>query len=62
MTLYVVSVAGPQPTWIRWNSNAGIPQFTFQQPAGVSLDEAQRLKDRADATCGGTLSLLPVDA
>ena len=58
MTLYVVSAEGPQPTWIRWNTNTNLPCFTFACPEGVSLVDAEALKERADICCGGTLSVV----
>jgi len=62
MTLYAVSAEGPQPTWIRWDANTNLPCFTFNQPEGVSPSEAEYLKDRADICCGGTLSIVEVQA
>jgi hypothetical protein len=58
MNSYVVSVAGPTPTWIRWNSDTNLPCFTFNLPEGVSLPDAKALKARADICCGGTLSVV----
>lgn len=58
MNLYVVFVEGPLPTWIRWNANTNLPCFTFICPEGVSLADAEALKERADICCGGTLSVV----
>lgn len=60
-TTYVVSVAGPEPAWIRWNDDTNLPCFTFFQPQGTSPEEAHALKERADICCGGTLSVVPAD-
>lgn len=60
MTFYVVSVAGPEPAWIRWNPDTNLPCVTFDQPDGISLSEAEALKARAAICCGGTLSVVPV--
>lgn len=59
VTLYHVSVAGPTPYWVTWNANTNLPCFTFCRPPGMSLEDAQRLKDAADIACGGTLSIVP---
>ncbi|MFN9622026.1 MAG: hypothetical protein ACK587_04200 [Cyanobacteriota bacterium] len=59
---YVVSVDGPTLAWIRWESSSKImPCFTFQRPDGVTLEEAEALKDRADICCGGTLKIVELD-
>jgi hypothetical protein len=58
MASYVVSVAGPTPTWIGWNSDHNLPRFTFHRPDGVSFSEAKALKASADICCGGTLSVV----
>jgi len=59
---YVVSVAGPTPAWVRWKSSSKImPCFTFERPDGVTLEEAEALKDRADICCGGTLKIVELD-
>lgn len=60
MISYVVSVAGPEPAWIRWNPDTNLPCVTFDQPDGISLSEAEALKACADICCGGTLSVVPV--
>lgn len=62
MTLYVVSVAGPEPAWIRFDQNTGLPCFTFNRPAGMELSEAEALKARAAICCGGDLSVVEADA
>jgi len=61
MTRYVVSATGPQPTWVRWDQNSGLPRFTFSQPAGMELGDAYALRSRAAICCGGTLTLVEVE-
>lgn len=61
MTCYLVSVEGPEPAWVTWDRNANLPRFTFQQPAGLSLAEAQQLKQQAEISCGGTLCVVPLE-
>lgn len=62
MTLYVVSVAGPEPAWVRWDQNSGLPCFTFNKPAGMELAEAEALEASASICCGGSLSIVEADA
>jgi hypothetical protein len=38
-----------------------MPCFTFERPDGVTLEEAEALKDRADICCGGTLKIVELD-
>ena len=40
MTRYVVSVAGPEPAWVRWDKNTGSPCFTFDRPDGLGRADA----------------------
>lgn len=61
MTRYVVSVAGPQPAWVRWDKNTGSPCFTFDRPDGLGRADAEVLKARADIGCGGTLTIVEVE-
>lgn len=58
---YVVSVSAPTPAWVCWDHNTNIPRFTFCRPQGMSRADAERLKDRADVCCGGTLRIVRVD-
>jgi hypothetical protein len=58
---YVVSVDGSTPAWIWKSSSKSMPCFTFQRPDGVTLEEAEALKDRADICCGGTLKIVELD-
>ena len=55
--LFVVSVQGHTPTWIKPGEPGQAPRFTFIRPEGVALEEARALKAAANISCGGTLHI-----
>lgn len=57
-TLYLVRAEAPEPAWIRWDGNTGLPQFTFEPPTPMTRTAAVALRDRARICCGGTLSVV----
>lgn len=58
---YVVKVENPTPAWVTMNINTRLPQFTFNQPQGLSRAESLALKRQAGITCGGTLRVVRVE-
>jgi hypothetical protein len=55
--LFVVSVQGRTPTWIKPSLPGMPPCFTFIRPEGIPLEEARALKAAANISCGGTLHI-----
>ena len=60
-TLYAVKVENPTPAWVKLDANTRLPQFTFNQPQGLSFADAMNLMRQADITCGGTLRVVRVE-